>query len=293
MAGERKPPKTSNKKLSAFPYPGGKTVHFEKIVRRFPDHRRYVEPFGGSVAVLLNKSPSHIEVYNDLDGDVVQFFEVVRDRRDDLLDWLQYVPYSRDVYETWVREFFAGERPDDPVERAGRWFFLRYAQFNASLDRRSGFKTGGRRNEARSYRWSIHRLDDIAERFREVTLEHESYEDVVDRYDHPDTLFYLDPPYFEADREYYRVDDDFDHQALADVLDGTEGDWVVSYDDVPPALREIATTVETYPARYSMSHSDDRPEHTECLVMNYDPADRRGFAPAGQTTLGAVGDDGR
>ena len=291
MVGERKPPKTSNKKLSAFPYPGGKTVYFEKIVERFPDHRRYVEPFGGSAAVLLNKAPSHLEVYNDLDGDVVQFFRVLREQRDELLDWLNNVPYSRDIYERWSADYYSGDRVDDPVERVGRWFYLRYTQFNGSLDRRSGFKTGGKRNEARSFNWSVHRLEDIAERFREVTLEHEPYEDVVDRYDHPDTLFYLDPPYYDARRMYYRVGNNFDHEALADVLDDTEGDWVVSYDEVPPALDDVATTVETYTARYSMSHSDDRPEHIEHLAMNFDPADRPRFCRAGQTTLPGGGYD--
>lgn len=272
--------------LSAFPYPGGKTVYHEEILRYFPDHRRYVEPFGGSAALLLNKPKSYMEIYNDLDGDVVQFFRTLRDRREDLVDWLQAVPYSRELYKDWARQFFSGHRPDDDIERAGRWFYLRYTQFNGSLDRRNGFKTGGKRNEARTFRGGIEDLETVAARFSEVTVECEPYGDVLDRYDHPDTLFYLDPPYFDAGRDHYLVGGDFDHAAFVDALHERDGYWVVSYDELPPGLEDLATTVETYVARYSMAYSDERPEHTERVAMNFDPEDVTQFSAAVQTTLG-------
>lgn len=272
--------------LSAFPYPGGKTVYCREILRYFPAHRRYVEPFGGSAAVLLNKPPSYIEVYNDLDDDVVHFFRVLRERREELVAWLRRVPYSRSVYDEWVTAFFDGHRPDDDIDRAGRWFYLRFSQFNGVLDRRNGFKTGGKRNEARSFRGSIDDLDAVAERFAEVTIECEPYAAVLDRYDHPDTLFYLDPPYYGADRSHYRVGRDFDHAALVDALRDREGYWLVSSDELPPGLADVATTVETYIARYSMAYSDERPEHVEYLAMNFDPAAEPSFTAAEQRRLG-------
>lgn len=273
--------------LSAFPYPGGKTTYHQEILKYFPDHRRYVEPFGGSAAVLLNKPTSYIEVYNDLDDDVVHFFEVLRDRRDDLEAWLSNVPYSRSVYEDWVSEFFDSHRPEDDVERAGRWFYLRYSQFNGSLDRRNGFKTGGKRNEARSFRGSIDDLDTIAARFREVTIECQPYHEVIDRYDNPDTLFYLDPPYYQtdSDRDHYRVGGDFDHERFVDELRDREGHWIVSYGELPPRLEGLATTVKTYAAMYSMSYDDERSEATETLAMNFDPDEEPEFVPAGQLRL--------
>lgn len=258
-------------KLSAFPYPGGKTVYFPEILKFFPDHRRYVEPFGGSAAVLLNKPPSYLEIYNDLDGDIVHFFKVCRERCTELQEWLQHVPYSRELYNRWVDEFYEGHRPEDDIERAGRWFYLRYTQFNGSLDKRSGFKTGGKRNEARSFRGSTETLEKVTDRFQEVTIECQPYHQVLDRYDHPDTLTYLDPPYYGTDRTYYRIGDDFDHARFVDELRNREGYWIVSYGELPPELADIATTVETYTARYSMSYSDERPEHTERLALNFDP----------------------
>jgi len=273
--------------LSAFPYPGGKTTYHQEILQFFPGHRRYVELFGGSAAVLLNKPASYIEVYNDLDDDIVHFFEVLRERREDLAEWLAAVPFSRSVYEDWVQNFYDGYRPEDDIERAGRWFYLRYSQFNGSLDRRNGFKTGGKRNEARSFRGSIENLETIAARFGEVTIECQPYYEVLDRYDNPDTLFYLDPPYFEtnADRDHYRVGGDFDHQRFVDELRDRESDWIVSYGTLPPGLEELATTVEEYTAMYSMSYDDNRTEATERLAMNFDPDERPRFCEARQTTL--------
>jgi len=273
--------------LSAFPYPGGKTVYCDEIISRMPEHRRYVEPFGGSAAVLLNKPNSYIEVFNNLDDDVVHFFRVLRERRDDLEAWLQRTPFSRSVYEDWVSKFYDGHRPDDNLERAGRWFYLRYAQFNGSLDRRNGFKTGGKRNEARSFRGSIQDLETVAARFSEVTIECQPYDEVLDRYDHPDTLFYLDPPYYEtsSDRDRYRVGGDFDHERFVDELRERDGYWIISYQTLPPGLADVAETVETYTAMYSMSYDDERQETTEHLAMNYDPADHPQFTASSQTTL--------
>jgi DNA adenine methylase len=224
------------KKLSAFPYPGGKTSFVDEIVRQFPKHRRYVEPFGGSAAVLLNKPPSYIEVFNDLNSDIVHFFEVVRERKEELQEWLRRTPYSRELHEQWARAFYQGERPDDDLERAGRWYYLRYTQYGGKLDRFSGFKTSIKRNEARSLRGATEHLDDVVTRFREVILENQDYREVLDRYDRPDTLFYLDPPYVETTYNYYGTGE-FDHQQLAGVLAELAGYWICSYGDLPPSLK--------------------------------------------------------
>lgn len=101
--------------LSAFPYPGGKTPYWKRIVPHFPSHHTYVEPFGGSAAVLLNEEPSYAEVFDDVDGDIVHFFETLREQRDEFVDWLQHVPYSRDIFEEWADGYWAGERPEDAV----------------------------------------------------------------------------------------------------------------------------------------------------------------------------------
>lgn len=272
--------------LSAFPYPGGKTTYWQDIVQYFPEHRRYVEVFGGSAAVLLNKPESYIEVYNDRDRDVVQFFEVVRERRDELQEWLRCTPFSRELHGEWTAEFFDGYRPEDPVERAGRWFFIRYSQYGGKLNGPSGFKASGKRNEAISFRGGIDALDEVVERFQEVTVENEDFQDVIERYDRENTLFYCDPPYAGPGDTIYGTE--FDHERLASTLGDCEGYWIVSYDDVPEPLAEHAETVTSFDASYSLHYTVDegRREAEELLAMNFDPLEEPAFSGPEQTTLG-------
>jgi DNA adenine methylase len=274
--------------LSAFPWPGGKNNYIDEIVRYFPTHRRYVEPFGGSAALLLNKPESYIEVYNDIDSDVVHFFRVARENPVELIDWLRHTPFSRELHEQWGREFFDGYRPNDDVERAGRWFFLRYTQYGGKLNGISGFKASGVRNEARSFVGAIDDLERVVERFRDVTIECEDYAAVIDRYDAPDTLFYLDPPY--VDRERYYNHGEFDHYELAETLADVDGYWVCSYGDLPKSLAPLSTTVESFDATYSLHYTADegRREATERLAMNFDPQEVPRFHTSDQQTLGEV-----
>jgi len=276
--------------LSAFPYPGGKTTLVDEILRYFPEHRRYVEVFGGSAAVLLNKPPSYVEVYNDLNSDIVHFFEVVRDRREELQEWLRATPYSRELHEEWARAFYDGDRPEDDIERAGRWFYLRYTQYGAKIDRYSGFKPSIKRNEARSLRGSTENLEEIVERFQDVTIENQDFEQVVERYDRPDTLFYLDPPYIETAYNYYGTGE-FDHERLASVLDECEGKWIVSYGELPEPVTEVSPTVKEFAAHYSLDVADAeaRDEATERLAMNFDPSEQPAFSATEQRTLSSLG----
>lgn len=274
------------RKLSAFPYPGGKTSYVEEIIHHFPDHRRYVEPFGGSAAVLLNKPESYIEVFNDQNSDIVHFFEVLRERREELVDWLRRTPFSRELHEEWARSLYSGERPEDDIERAGRWFYLRYTQWGGKIDRYSGFKTSLKRNEARSFRGSIEHLEAIVDRLQDVILENQDYQQILDRYDREDTLFYLDPPYLETRYDYYGGEG-FDHSGFVDELPSLEGYWIVSYGVLPKGIREIADTVLEFTAHYSLDvrEGEERDESAEHLLMNFDPREETPFN--GNHELGA------
>ncbi|WP_330633779.1 DNA adenine methylase [Halocatena halophila] len=264
-----------------------------QILRFFPHHRRYVEPFGGSAAVLLNKPESYVEVFNDLDDDVVHFFRTVREQREALQEWLRMVPYSESVHNDWQDDFFAGKRPDDDIERAGRWFYLRYTTYGGSAGRRAGFKRPGKRNEARSLRGSIDSLDAVVERFQEVTIAKEDYQTVLDRYDHDETLFYLDPPYLNPGEQYYPAADDFDQSEFVDALRDRDGYWIVSAGDLPAGLRDVSTEVVEFTARYSLPNAvtEARQETKERLAMNFEPSETPRFAPVGQQTLEVFPDD--
>lgn len=276
--------------LSAFPYVGGKTILSNWIVDQLPDHTTYVEPFGGSASVLLNKPRSNIEVFNDLDGDVVQFFEIARDRPDDLEEWARRTPFSEALHSEWADAFYSGERPDNPVERAGRFLFLRYSQYAGKYNSNSGFKRDTPRGWAAASRvWQgvDERIEAVCERFQGVSIQNRHFSEVVEHYDAEDAVFYCDPPYFEKEHTY--LIDDFSHAELAQSLEGIDGHAMVSYTTTPEGLYgDWHEITESHYHDAGARKDENEEEVTERLFLNFDPSDEAPFLEAGQTTLGGL-----
>ena len=266
-----------------FPYPGGKARHAEWIVEHIPEHVCYVEPFGGAGAVLFNKPPSTAEVYNDVDGDIVQFFEMLRDRHDDLVVWLERVPFARDVHLEWTNAFYNdGYRPDDPVERAGRFFYLRFSQWGSKYHGTSGFTVQPHRNTARGLKNRVDELDQFADRLRSVVIENADWREIVELYDSPDTVFYCDPPYMGTEVNY--VDGDVDHRELHDTLVSIEGRAIVSHDAVPPFYTDDWQIVSK-DATFKIDSVGGDKAATEYLLMNYDADGTPIMSDVGQQTF--------
>lgn len=278
--------------LSVFPYPGGKTFHVGEILPYFPDHELYVEPFGGSASLLLNKEPSHIEVLNDLDSDVVHFYRVLRQQREELQKWLCTVPFSRELHGRWAREFYDGYRPDDDVIRAGRWFYLRYTQYSGKIDGISGFKASTVRSEPRRLQNAAEALDEVADRLRDVALECLDFRRLCEKYDRDGALFYFDPPYVGPGDDLYTHEGEFDHRELVNLLARLEGDWLCSYGTLPAELEEAIAEYGWSERQYQIHYSingDQREKATERLVMNFDPNEAPAFRPTQQSGLEAFG----
>jgi DNA adenine methylase len=186
--------------LAAFNWFGGKTAmvsHIVPVLMRAL-HKTYVESFGGSGAVLLNKGPSPVEVYNDAYGDVVHFFKMLRERRDELIGAIELTPYSREEFALGCDRAGA-----EGVERARRFFVVaRQVLMGLATTATPGRWCTAPKHSRRGMalvvsRWlsSVEALDRVAARFREVIVEHLDGLEVIRRYDGPDTLHYVDPPY--------------------------------------------------------------------------------------------------
>lgn len=277
-----------------FSYPGGKSKVASKIINHFPPHSAYIEPFGGSATVLCQKPQSDTEVYNDFNDDVVRFFQVARERPDELREYLERMPYSRTLHQDCLNRWFdENERPDDPVQHAAEFMYIRCTNYG-SMFRRAGFNASPTTNGAGRLQSYAERVDLIAERFREVIIECQDWQDIIRKYDGPQSLFYCDPPYHNIDDDGFYAGEptDFDHGELAGELVNLEGDAIVSYSDLPPAFRRDEYWVLEYNHRWSiaMGSSDDGSEVTERLVTTFDPDDTATMAGAGQTTLDEVTD---
>ncbi len=225
------------RKLIAFGWYGGKFSHLSWLLPLLPDCHHYCEPFAGSAAVLLNREPSPVETYNDIDGEVANFFRVLRDKPEDLVRAIGLTPFSRE--ELAIAVSHNGDGASD-VERARR-FYVRARQARtglaqtASLGRWANCKDTSRAGMAGAVsRWlgSVDQLPEIALRLLRVQFENRPAEEVITLYDAPKTLFYCDPPYVHStrgDSKAYAFEmNDSEHQSLARGLARCKGMAAVS-----------------------------------------------------------------
>ena len=228
---------SSFRNATPFPWLGGKSRMVQTILPLLPPHTTYVEPFGGAANLLLGKKSSQVEVYNDASGLLVNFFRVLQDpiQRTALLDRLQWTPYARMEYAR------ALEHLDDPDPVMKAWgFFVAQCQGisgGGSMGRRNANNWGYSRvsDQAGAFRTHVEKLPAIAERLLKVQIEHSDGVEVIQRWDAPDTLFYIDPPYADATRTnksgraaYHCEIDDGGHQTLVDALLQLHGMAVLS-----------------------------------------------------------------
>jgi len=225
------------RKLIAFGWYGGKFSHLDWLLPLLPSCHHYCEPFGGSAAVLLNRPPSPVETYNDLDGEVANFFRVLRERGDELVRSIGLTPFSRE--EFFIACATNGDRIPD-FERARR-FFIRARQVRtglaqtASLGRWANCKDTTRSGMSGVVsRWlgSVETLPAIAARLLRVQIENRPAVEVIRLYDSVQTLFYCDPPYPHSSRKddkAYGVEmTDQEHRDLAGVAHRAKGKVAIS-----------------------------------------------------------------
>jgi DNA adenine methylase len=269
----------TKKKLIPFGWYGGKFSHLDWLLPLLPPCHHYCEPFAGSGAVLLNRDPSPVETFNDLDGEVVNFFRVLREEKDRLIEAIGLTPFAR--------EEFAMACETSPglsgLERARR-FYVRARQVRTGLAQTA---TIGRwancKNTSRAgmsgviSRWlgAVEDLPEVAERLLRVQIENRPAVDVIRLYDSASTLFYCDPPYVHStrgDSKAYGFEmTDAQHRDLADVLNSVQGMVAFSnyqttiVDKLYPESKWHKTIA---PARTNHSTKDKR---VEVLWSNYDP----------------------
>lgn len=234
---------------------GGKGHMTAKIVPLLPPHRIYVEPFGGGASILLAKPPSPVEVYNDIDSGLVNFFRVLRDPEKFARFYrlASLTPVSREEYKfccaTW-------RDCEDEVERAYRWFVVARQSISGKHGAGWGFTvTASSRGMAGSTsRWlsCLENLPQVAERLLRVQIEHDDFRAVLERYDSPETLFYCDPPYVLSARRgsvYQHEMSDEDHRDLVQRLLSLQGQVVLSGYEHPlyQPLTEAGWEVHRFP----------------------------------------------
>jgi len=274
------------KKHIVFGWYGGKFSHLDWLLPLLPECHHYCEPFAGSGAVLINRKPSPVETYNDIDGDVVNFFRVLRDHHEELIRVIAFTPFSREEYHLSI---YGDDSEISDVERARR-FYVRARQTRtglaqtASLGRWANCKDTSRAGMSGVVsRWlgGVDALDEIAQRLLRVQIENRPAVDVIRLYDSPQTLFYCDPPYLHAtrgDAKAYGFEmDEKEHREFAEAVNGCKGMVAVS-GYAHPLMDELFK-----PCRWVKTCGPDKTIHStkdkrsEVLWTNYSPKQQKGL----------------
>jgi len=245
---------------------GGKWKLADWIIGHFPKHRVYVEPFGGAASVLIKKTRSYAEVYNDLDGEVVNFFRMLRDCGPELCRLVDLSPFSREEFQ------LSYQPSDDPIEQARRTVMRTFMGFGTDAHNKvSGFRANSNRpGTTPAHDWANYpkSMTALIERFSGVVIENRDALKVMYAHDTTETLHYVDPPYVHVTRgghaKYRHEMDDDQHVELAEFLMKLEGDVVLSgyrcdlYDDLYSSWTRIDRK----------THADGARDRVESLYLS-------------------------
>jgi DNA adenine methylase len=223
--------------MIAFGWYGGKFSHLDFILPHLPeDAIHFCDVFGGSAAVLINRKPAQLETYNDLDSELVNFFETLRNQEEKLIKAISLTPFSREE----LIKACCSEPKLSKLERARR-FYVRARQTRTGLAQTSSegrwahcvlTSRAGMSGAVSRWLGAIDGLPEIVQRLQRVQIENAPALEVIERYDTEETLFYLDPPYVHESRgdsaAYGHEMIDAEHVELADLLHSIRGRAVLS-----------------------------------------------------------------
>lgn len=250
---------------------GGKGKTAKHIIQQMTDHKVYVEPFGGAAHVISQKPRVTHEVYNDIDGILVNFMLQARSNTEKLIDSVMSLPYSRSLYEEWKKE----DLPADPFEQAVRFFYLNrcgISKGNNPDQSKTGWRNSATssQNPARGYLGAADRIKSFAKRMMGVQIECADYLEVIKKYDSKETFFYIDPPYVGKEKFFAGGFNQADHEVLAEALNQIQGKALVSYYD-DPLIDELykGWRKETFSATKQIIGEGSGTRTEEMLLANY------------------------
>ncbi|MCI0521954.1 MAG: DNA adenine methylase, partial [Chloroflexi bacterium] len=260
-----------------FKWVGGKSRLRKQIIALLPRHTCYVEPFAGAAWVLFGKPPSDVEVLNDLDQDLITFFRVVKEKPEELIASFEWELVARAEFER-LAALDASQLTD--IQRAHRFYYLimagwggefKYPRFQTSIS------DGGHGNRLIGALKTLReRIQPVHERLKTALIENLDWQECINRYDRPNTVMYIDPPYPDNGCNYvHNMKDWADHKILAQRLGISQARWILSSYDIPE-IRELypqsyVVPVQSYSGMRANKHSVERVLNKEVLITNFVP----------------------
>ena len=243
-----------------------------KLLPLIPEHVSYVEVFGGAAALLLNKPPSPIEVLNDLDGELVNLFEVIRDDVEAFIKRADFLLYSRELHTRWCADLKNGNQPRDRVERAVRFWYVVRSSFSGGHG--WAFTRRAIRCIPETMQNALANIRAIHDRLKTVEIDHLDFRRCIKNRDAPTTLLFLDPPYLDTHR--YSVGDFTleDHRELAQVLHDVKSKWLMTVGNhlrIRELYADFPQTSITSSMRVRKVSGGRKGSLKHLLIRNYEP----------------------
>lgn len=258
---------------SPIKWKGGKSGSVKTILPIIPSHNCYVEPFFGGGWVFFAKDKSSVEVINDINNQLINFYEVLRTKETEFIDRMNMVLRSRHLFLEYRSTL--NDKSLSDVERAFRFYYVNQNAFsgliryNTKGECNSAF-AGSPNKEAKSSFWNMDKIRKSHDRLRDTIIESDSYENIVKRYDRVDTLFFLDPPYEGKDKRTYNGATSFDYETLIKVCRGIKGKFILTLN---AEFEDMFSEFNVYPNKvhYSMGcTSKSSKSYKEVIITNYE-----------------------
>ena len=238
-----------------------------KIIPKIPQHSCYCEVFAGAAWLFFKKDPSEVEIINDINTDLVTLYRIIKHHLDEFIRYFRWILVAREEFER-----FKLERPETltDIQRAVRFYYLLKCGFSSKIVA----PTFGI-SATRSPRINLLRIEEeLSEahlRLSHAYIENMSYGKLIERFDRPETFFYLDPPYYDFEDYYGKgifTKDDF--KSLSVILSSIKGKFILSLNDTPE-IRKIYKNfrIETVTTSYTMGGGDKKKTVSEVLIKNF------------------------
>lgn len=243
---------------------GGKKHLRKAILERFPTDEvgRYIEVFGGAGWVLFakEKQPGQLEVYNDINGNLVNLFRCVKYHCGEVQKELDWALTSREVFLDCLEQ--VNMRGMTDIQRAVRFLYLIKISFGKNCE---GYAT-----DAKNISNVVPFLAQVQQRLQGVNIEHKDFADLIRVYDRKNALFYLDPPYMGAEGYYDSPFSAEDHQRLKAILEGVKGRFILSYND-QPMVRELYAgyNIESLSRKRLLEGNSNSRPYSEVIIRNF------------------------
>ena len=255
------------KAKSPIAWVGGKFALAHKIIPLIPQHHCYVEPFAGAAWVLFRKEPSAVEILNDVNSELTTMYKCIKNHLEEFMRCLKWLLVSRDQFDE-----FMNSPPEilTDIQRSIRFYYLQRTGYGAKAVNQT-FGIGTTRPSNLNILNVQEDLSAAWQRLVRVYIENRPYSNIFERFDKPDTFFYVDPPYFGCE-DYYgeNLFSQQDFSVLAEILAKLKGKFILSLNDVPAVRSLFANfTFREVDTNYTIGGADKKKRVTELLISNF------------------------